>query len=168
MKDDTITKLYAGLTDRERAALAFNYLTQENDMERKRIESAMPEQHFVGLPLEYRRTFSGILDIASLYGIEYWHLYSRSLEATVAMHIFEESNIMDKANSMHESQKIWKSRLLALDCALLAVCEAQGINADAVRRMAGSKQIFPIRTDIKPNSAYQTDMQINFARLLIV
>ena len=36
-----MTKLYAGLTDTERAVLAFNYRAKHNDLETARIQSTM-------------------------------------------------------------------------------------------------------------------------------
>lgn len=166
MKQDRISKMYEGLSSKELAVLSFHCMTDMNELERERVAGAVPVKAYICPDLIYRRWLDGLCNMASLYAIEYWHLYSRSLEATVAMHVMEEANLMDKAKSAFEASTIWKSRLLALDCALLIVSEEYGIDPDAVRSMAGSKHIIPMRADIKPDAAHQAELQKNMEGLL--
>ena len=70
--NDPLIKLYAGLNDKERAVLAFTYRAGHNDLEVARIESAMAEQSFIGLPYGYRRMTSKLQGLALLYGVEHW------------------------------------------------------------------------------------------------
>ena len=70
--NDPLTKLYAGLTDTERAVIAFTYRAGHNDLEVARIESAMTEQTFIGLPYGYRRMTGNLQSLALLYCIEHW------------------------------------------------------------------------------------------------
>jgi hypothetical protein len=55
--------------------------------------------------------------------------------------------------------------LLALDRALLTICEEHGIDPDAVRRMAGADPFNPVYT-LEPDAEYQATMQANLSRLL--
>ena len=174
MKDDTITKLYAGLTDKERAALAFDYLIPGNDIEIQRIQSAMPDQHFSGLPREYRQTFDGFLHVALFYALEYWrqvamaNIYLAGLNAMsgkiteATKHMpndeisqnaqYQEFDAMLKLHSGHEVM------LLSLEVSIDQISTDYGLNPASLRSMVGAQCYTIIGTqpgqpDLEPDPA---------------
>lgn len=161
---DTITKLYSGMTNKERAALAFRYLTDVNELELERVSGAVPFKTYRCRDLEYQDRLDGLFNMAALYSIEYWRIYSRSLEALVASHVMANDSV--KEQQMLEVQGIWQSRLMALNCAMLAVCTEHGIEPDSVRQLAEVETFVPMSGSVKPDTNYRMDMQENFGRLL--
>ncbi len=172
MKQDRIAKLYEGLTNKERAALAFRYMTDTNELELERVASAVPMKIYKCRDMEYQGWLNGFADMAALWAIEHWQTYSRMLAALVALHLTIACKKLDhkeldkdEIQAMMDAHKKWESHLLALDRALLAICEEHGIDPDAVRRMAGADPFDPVYA-LEPDAEYQSTMQANLSRLL--
>ncbi len=165
MKQDRIAKLYEGLTNKERAALAFRYLTEANALEVERVAAAVPLKVYKCRDMEFRRWLDAFTDMAALWSIEHWQTYSRKLAAQVELHVMFANKEKGKVRVMIEAHEKWESHLLALDRALLAICQEHGIDPDAVRRMAGADPFDPMYA-LEPDAEYQATMQANLSRLL--
>src|SRR5574338_509983 len=165
MKQDRIAKLYERLTNKERAALAFRYMTDINELELERVAAAVPMKTYQCPDMEYQRWLDGFACMAALWAIEHWQTFSRKLAALGAMHIMIARKEPEKAQAMIEAHEKWESRLLALDRALLAICEEHGLDPDAVRRMAGADPFTPLYA-LEPDAEYQETMQASLSRLL--
>ena len=72
MRKAPIATLYQGLTNKERAALAFCYLTETNELELDRLVAAVPLKAYVCPDAEYQAWFDRIFNMASLWAIEHW------------------------------------------------------------------------------------------------
>lgn len=167
MKDDTITKLYAGMIDKERAALAFDYLMQGNDLELSRIGGAMPMQYFIGLPLEYRRILDNLTMVASLYAIEYWrnvamaNIYLAGLNAMSHEAVAATKHMTDEEIANSDDWKTWDGllerftshqvMLLSLEVAIDRLCHERGINPTAMRKLAGEQHFEIVQPPSKPD-----------------
>ena len=150
---DPLIKLYAGLTDRERAVMSFRYLTQgdNGDLERKRIESVMPEQYFVGLPLEFRRTEYNLQGLAQLYAVTYWKqvsLCQAFLAGTMAL-IHDDDEVEYKP--MMQRFEAAEAALMAIEQAFDDVCLEHGLDKDVMRFMAGTQFYNLAMPDLKPD-----------------
>ena len=165
MKQDRIAKLYEGLTNKERAALAFHYMTDTNELELERVAAAVPMKLYECPDMEYQRWLNGFADMAALWAIEHWQTYSRRLAALGALHLMIARKELGKVQAMMDAHEKWESHLLALDRALLTICEEHGIDPDAVRRMAGADPFDPVYA-LEPDAEYQATMQANLSRLL--
>ena len=165
MKQDRIANLYEGLTNKELAALAFCYMTDTNELELERVAAAVPMKIYKCPDIEYQRWLNGFAAMAALWAIEYWQNYSRFLAALVALHLMIASKAWDRMQAMMDVPVKWESHLLALDRALLVICEEHGIDPDAVRRMAGADPFDTVYA-LEPNAEYQATMQANLSLLL--
>lgn len=162
---DRIAKLYEGLTNKERAALAFRYLIDTNELELERVSAAVPMKTYKCPDMEYRLWLGSFFDMAAMWAIEHWQTVSRMLNALVTLHVMIACKELDKVPPMLDAVEKWESNLLALDRALLAICEEHGIDPDAVRRLAGAVPFEPVRA-LEPNAEYQATMQTNLSRTL--
>lgn len=165
MKRDRIAKLYEGLTNKERAVLAFHYMTDINELELERVAAAVPMKTYECSDMEYRQWLNSLADMAALWAIEHWKTYSSKLAALGALHLMIARNELDEVQAMMDAHEKWESHLLALDCALLAICEEHGVDPAAVRRMAGANPFDPVSA-LEPDAEYQATMQTNLSRLL--
>lgn len=165
MKQKRITKLYEELSNKERAALAFRYLTDINELELRRVAAAVPMKTYGCPDKEYQQWFNGFFDMAALWAIKHWQAYSRKLAALGALHLHIARKELDQIQTMIETHEKWESQLLALDRALLAISKEHGIDPDAVRLMAGAEPFEPVYA-LEPDSEYQAIMQANLSRLL--
>lgn len=165
MKQDRIAKLYEGLTNKERAALAFRYMTDTNKLELERVAAAVPMKIYKCPDMEYKRWLNGFADMAALWAILHWQTYSQKLAALGTLYLMIVRKERDKIQAMMDEHEKWESRLLALDRALLAICEEHGIDPDAVRRMAGADPFDPVYA-LEPDAEYRSTMQANLSRLL--
>jgi len=187
MKDDTITKLYSGLTDRERAALAFDYLMPYNEIEMQRIQAAMPEQYFVGSPLEFRRMFHGFLNISMLYAIEYWrqvamaNIYLAGLNAMSMKTIEATKHLSDEEIVNSTEYQEWEAvlkrfenheiMLLSLEVAIDEISADHGLNPQSLRGMAGERHYTiigtrPDKPDREPDAAIVAEFRKMWAENL--
>lgn len=167
MKDDSITKMYAGLTDQERGKLGFTYLTQGNTLEQKRIASVMTDQYFVGLPDGYRRMFINLNNLSMTYAIAYWNQVAITLAsmggATAMLHRADDA---EQWKPMIECFEAAEARLLGIETAFDDVCQAHGLDRD-VMRFSACKQFYTIATpDLMPDDVYMEGMREVFASML--
>src|ERR1035438_4236413 len=77
----------------------------------------MPEQHFVGISLEYRRHTYGLQFVASLYAIEYWrnvalaNIYLAGLNEMSGRVIEETKKLSDDEIMNSDDWQAWESLL---------------------------------------------------------
>ncbi len=166
MRQDRISKMYEGLSNKELAILSFQYMTDMNELESERVAGAVPVKSYICRDVEYRRWLDGLFNMSAQFAIEHWRTNYRNLASTMSLRFAFEANDIDKVISMLEVHSICETRLLALDHALEAVCNEHGIDANSVRRLAGVEPFAPMCANLKPNQEYQAEMQINLARLL--
>ncbi len=166
MKNDPITKLYIGLTDKERAALAFNYAMQHNEVELCRIRSAMPMQHFTGLPSEYRQGLYNLQNLAMLYAIEYWRLVAHiQTEAAGAM-VKLQSNDPDEWRPIVQQHKKREAELSSLEMAFENICQEHGLDLCTMRFMAGRQYYQVANPDLAQDADYLAGMREIFAGVM--
>lgn len=168
MKNDPITKLYIGLTDKERAALAFSYAMQQNEVERRRIESVMPMQQFTGLPFEYRCWIYNLQNIAMLYAIEHWRLVAHIQTCAAGAMVMLKSDDEKEWRPVVERHAQLEAELLSLETALDAVCTTHGLDPDTMRRMAGTTYYEISRPGLTPDADFLAGVRASFSELMEV
>ena len=166
MKQDNVAKMYRLLTNKERAALAFRYMADANELEIERVAAAVPWKSYEGPDIEFKNWINGFFALANYWGLTHWQLYARKLAALGSIHILFNQNERDKADLAIDAHSHWEARLLALDLALLSICEENGIDPNAVRRLADAEPYFPILSDLASDAEFQAEMLANFNRLL--
>ena len=148
--NDPLIKLYAGLNDKERAVLAFTYRTQRNKLEVARIESAMAEQSFIGLPYAYRRVTCNLQSLALLYGIEHWRRVALCLTMQAGTMALIHDEDPTAYLPLKKSFECAEEALKALEVALDAICLSHGLDGGQVRAMTG-RQFYQVLPDTLPN-----------------
>src|SRR5487761_2461371 len=150
---DPLIKLYAGLTDEERGKMGYAYLMQKNYLEVKRIESTMPEQYFVGLPLAYRRMHVDLSNLTLIYAIAYWRQVAlcQSFLAGAMAQIRDDDPGAYKP--MAQRFEAAESVLLAIEQAFDDVCLEHGLDAAVMRTLSGGR-FYEVANDIQPDDAY--------------
>lgn len=166
MKHDRITKLYEGLNNRERAALSLSYLIGGDELELGRVIAAVPVKTYRCLDFEYRQWLDSFFSLASLWTGEHWRTRTRLMAALAAFHIHHARKEADKVADMLMLFERLESRLLALDRALLAICQEHGIDPEAVREYAGAEPFVPCYGERKLDVEYQEIIQVNLTRAL--
>lgn len=150
---DTLTKLYAGLSDEERGKLAYAYMVQGNDLEMKRIASTMPEQYFVGLPYGYRRMFHSLTNLMMSYAVAYWQQVSKCqafMSATMSLiHDDDPKAYLPMKQRLQAAETV----LLAIEQAFDDVCLDHGLDRDLMRGMAGHRFYEAAMPALKPDDA---------------
>lgn len=150
---DQLIKLYAGLTDAERGKMAYAYLLHGNDLERKRIESTLPEQYFIGLPWGYRRVQTDLTHLTLLYAVAYWRQVSQCQAFMASAMALLHDDDPEAHLPMVERLKAAEAVLLAIDHAFDDVCSEHGLDRDLMRGMAG-KRFYTVATpDLQPDDA---------------
>lgn len=167
MKKDRITKAYEGLNNKELATIAFHYLANINQVEMGRVGDAVASKTYKCKDAEFMRFYEGIFDMASLWSIEHWKAYARMLEVRVELLIELKGNSKDEVMPLVEEFGRMEACLLAVDAAMLAVCEEHSIDADGVQRMAGDTVTTATSEGMVADADHQAEMHMNFGRLLV-
>ena len=139
--------MYDKLTIKQQAALAFNHLMAGNQSETERVIDAVPMRSYRCKDLEFQDQFESYKMVALLWSLEYWQLYAQQMEAQVRVNVHTRRRDWLKADEAHEEFLHFGACLSAIDRALQGVCEAQGINFEAVRLMAGCRSIADTASD---------------------
>ena len=163
--NDSLTKLYAGLTDKEKAVIAFTYRAQRNDLETARIESAMAEQSFIGLPYGYRRMTGNLQDLALVYATEYWRhvaLCQAMMAGTMALIRDDDP---EAYKPVAQRFKAAESALLAIEQAFDDVCLEHGLDQATMRTISGER-FYEIANDVKPNDVCLAGYRDIFAKVM--
>ena len=155
MKRDPIAKLYDKLTPKQQAALAFNHLLTGNEAETDKVVDAVRYKNYSCKDLDFEEPFDSYRTMALLWSIEYWQLYAQQLEALVRLNLNTRRKDWIRADQAHEQLERLGSYLSAIDRALRSVCEVQGIDANAVRVMAGCRAV----SATAPDLAYESEVR---------
>ena len=158
MKLDQISKIYEGLTNKERAALSFRYIMDANDLELTRVTDTVEFKSYRCHDIEYRCWVQGFFTLASLWGLIHWQQHS-SLMATIALRY---ATIVDNTESdldeVNARMVFYKRRLIALDGALLKVCEEHSLDHHAIMKYAGAEPSAENYGELLPDMEYQDEM----------
>lgn len=176
---ERLTKVYRGLDADQLAALAFHYQVDSNDLEFKRIASAVPMKSYTCPDVTYQAKLDGLTWLAVYWAVEYWRLRcvkaellgaaivalrrANKLTAEKAPDAIEADEKADDLLCAHEQAE---RHLLALDAALVAICKGKGIDPADVRKLADAMPFKPSRSDIEPDTEVQAAMESAFAKLL--
>jgi hypothetical protein len=155
MKRDPIAKMYDKLTTKQQAALAFNHLMTGNQIETERVISTVPMKSYRCKDLDFQDQFESYRVMALLWSVEYWQLYAQQLEALVRLNLYTRRKDWTKADLAHEQLEHIGSCLSAIDRALQSVCEAQGIDSEAVKLMTGCRPSMVFAPDL----AYESEVR---------
>lgn len=146
--------------------LAFNYITKQNDIEPRRIESTMTMQNFVGLPLEYRRQKSNLNYLALFYAMAHWQQVAQCLAMMCGTMALLRDDDPEAYQPMAERFEREEARLMSLEQVFDEACKAHGLDHDVMRFMAGSRFYEIATPGLTPDEDYQSKMREIFARIL--
>ena len=178
MKQDRITTAYKGLNADQLAALAFHYLADENELEFKRVASAVPSQdyHYRCPDETYQAKLDGLTRLAAHWSTEYWRLRCRKSEilgaALVALRRIGDKKGDDliaaeeRADDLLYAHEQAEIALLSLDAALDAVCQDKGVDPSDMRKRTGAMPFISKRQHIAPDAELRAAMETAFFKLL--
>ncbi|WP_283744277.1 hypothetical protein [Sideroxydans sp. CL21] len=153
MKTDAITKSYAALTNKQRAALFFRYTTDADELEAMRVLSSVPKKSYSMNDVEFLKWAEGLSTLASVFAHEHWiarHWMVASalrMEALISKHP-EKFRELDDA--LREVQH-WQQYLLSMDVALKGAAKQHGFDLLSIyqraRAMPYSNRVEEVTTD---------------------
>jgi hypothetical protein len=158
--------MYEALTMKECAALAFRYMVELNDLELERIEDTVPLVNYRLRNLEYLNWHDRFCGLAHWWTVNHWQLQWAVMAATVACLSARRKHDYQQADQYHARLEQAEWRLIALDCALDAICREHGLAAEAVRSLASTQPYSPLHGITGPDSAFQEWAQGSLRSLL--
>lgn len=163
MRVNRITELYEGLSSRELALMAFNRLGEMDPAEINRIADVVPRRTYTGMDSDFREWAQRLTDVAAVWGFTYWRLRCQCLACLVAM--YAPSGLAEEASARAAALE---RKLIAHDNVLVEICEAHGIDPDAVRRYSDAKPYEPLlEADVlEPDADYAATLRSELLGLL--
>jgi hypothetical protein len=144
MKTDAITRGYAGLTNPERAALAFTYLCDGNELEMTRIMDAVPIVRKTGMHPDYLETYDRIFLAASWWAFQHWRFSARLMAARCGRMVMADNEDRAGADKYQRIADSLESTLWGLEIALDEVGPELGLDPDAVHKLAECQPFEPM------------------------
>jgi len=159
MKRDPIAKMYDKLTPKQQAALAFNHLLTGNEAETDKVVGAVRYKNYSCKDADFEEPFDSYRTMVLVWVIEYWQLYAQQLEALVRLNLHTRRKDWIKADQAHEQLERQSRCLSAINRALQGVCEARGIDAAAVRVMAGCRPFASAASDVEHEAEFREQLE---------
>jgi len=154
MTEHRITKLYASLTAKQRAALMFNHSVAVDELEVERIAHSVPVVNYRGRDPEHFGWLSDISRMASAWATLHWRGRCATLTSMWAGHALMRQHAYEQADESFAEANQGEARLLALDAALDSVCREHGIDAKVVRNLAGTEVYRATRPGVAADLLY--------------
>ena len=135
-KDNRLGKLHEGLSPGEKAALVFASIARLDTAEADRIVATVPIKAYRTLDLDYSDRLSRLSAMASFWGLRHWR---EMFEMTVAFGMMNHARHAENEDLRTQAFKwfqIVQGRLVALDAVLKDLCDANGVDVEAMRKFA--------------------------------
>jgi len=160
MKENRTTKLYEGLTSKQKAALTLHYIGEQDATEIGRIRSTIEWKSYRCIDAEYSDWRDQFIKFSMLWGLMYW----RALFAmTGASHQLARLGLKGTDKEAYEAfeeadENLDRAlgRAVALQEALKEVCRQHGLKYDDVIEVAGVPEA-ELPSD-EPDADYQEEM----------
>lgn len=127
------TKLYNGLSNKQKAVLTFQNLVGLNADEVPIISGSVERKHYSQRDTEYTDWVDAFYSVASLWSITYWQ--QKYQEAACLVLVAEQDT--DQAISRYREIE---ARVTALHYALQEFCNTHGLDAQSVYKFAGAEK----------------------------
>lgn len=160
-------KVYAGLTNRERAAIAFKFMADANEVEVARVADAVPRKSYIALEFDFRDGVDRLILLASCWCAMHWRLRADLAETKWALLAAPNVDKSEWVLPLFDRAQKCETRLLALDRALEQVCAGHGIDAVAVRKVGGAEPFDPLSTGLEPDVEYEREITDAMRRVVL-
>jgi hypothetical protein len=137
MTKDRIGRICEGLTSREKATLVFGHLAQNDLAEADRVEGTVPVGTYRMPDPGFWDRLNRLMALAYFWGLAHWKqlaLHGRLRAALLILAPFP--SMREKVADGMEVLRRIDGHLIALDEILQVVCDANGLDAVAVRKLA--------------------------------
>jgi hypothetical protein len=152
--DKRIGRLYEGLTPGEKAAAVFASLARLDKVEADRIEATVGLKVYRMLDADFSDRYDRLIRLALLWGVRHWHEFAKVSAAFGLMTYSWDKGDKDLAEEAFEVWVDGQAKMLALDEALDIACQANGLDADAVRTMAETEGPCTTFIEVERDAAY--------------
>jgi len=133
MRPKDISRSYEKLTSAEKAVLAFKILPSRNEREMLALTTTIPKLNYVSLDNEFVGRLDRMVLAAEVWSVEHWRFAHHAMAALY----LDREGVEPPHTASH-----WNQLLIALDIALADLEASHGLDAGAVREMAGTKPYF--------------------------
>jgi hypothetical protein len=160
MKEKRITKLYEGMTSKQKAVLTLHYIAENNAPEIGRIRSTVPWKEYRCIDGEYTDWRDQLMGISMVWGLTYWQTlfaHANAVRRITRLDLKAADDETLKAFDAAGREAEWSlTQLVTLQAALKEVCSEHGIDPDDAIKIAG----VPVRNRPKcePDASYQAEI----------
>lgn len=133
-------KLYEGLAPKQLAALTLQSMADMNAEEVDKIRSAVPWKQYSCIDVAYSDWRDAFHSVVLVWTAEYWRqcfLYASTLSRLQSLTSAADDQPSDAFDSMHGQLQQCNARQLALSKVLYDLCNAHGLEYNAVLKLAG-------------------------------
>lgn len=141
-------KLYSELTPKQQAALAFNYLAEQNGKEAEKVHEAVAWHNGQFKDASYSLWRDRFIQICLIVGLEYWRISSYKNQAMIC--IAETDNLTNE-KIMIDAARAGFARLVSLKLVLKTICAENNFSYKASLKFANIPDTDVIDSFIEPD-----------------
>jgi hypothetical protein len=156
---------FSGLTNQERAALAFGFVSRADEVSLSKVYAATPKKTYTEPSKEFQDRFDGYFMAGVFFATQYWQNKAGYLAALGSLAIGKERDWQAFADA-HGELRAWESRLFGLELAMETFCQNEGLLPEDFWRLAEGKQIDPIHGEVTTDRDYADRMRGLFETLI--
>jgi hypothetical protein len=134
MKPDQVNSLYKLMTPKQLANMTIDAITNKSpDSEIKLIKDNI-EKGLYRLPVwEYRHHLQGYEQLSFVYGLHWWKAQALT---TLAGDFLNNTHLTEHSDDMREVYRVFCSKLVSIEQALIEVCNKAKFDINAVKWLA--------------------------------
>ena len=153
---------------KEKAQIAFHHIANGEPWKAEAIQNTVEAKDYRLGDLEFSSPLSCCILFASIWSTEYWK--NMALQQTdKAKYFFDvlQGNPVPTSVELEARLASFEGRALAIDEALVTICQVYGIYPDDVRKMAANAVAYkPVGKNAKADTAYKAQLIEHFTSMM--
>lgn len=160
------SKLYANLTSRERAVIAFSHLAQGDELEFHRILRSVPTKRYICPDLEFQWWVNTLFAVSQFWGLEHWKHIAQRTAAIAILRATSATTVREETLELLDNVRQCECRLLTLEATLEDFCQDLGLSSKAIRLIVGCTRFEGDDSELSPDRPYRALLQRTIDQLL--
>lgn len=155
------------MTLKDKALIAFHHIANGEGEKVEAIQSTIGMKDYTCIDFDFTSPLSCAIVFSSVWGVEYW---KNSAIKTAS----DNRYLVDKLvgaeipslEALAAEQLLFEGRAMAIDEALLSICQIYGFYPDDVRKLVGAAKHERINPEAKPDEMYLATLVDSYKAML--
>ncbi len=164
MNTRKFSKIYESMDYKQQAAITFKFLSEGKTDEADKVFDSVPVALYECIEQKYMQRLQGLMYMSDYWAVNFWKAYAKHLAVIVGFRMFMEKGDRETALDLIGKSDDWRAKIVALELVLDRMEIEHGVDAEAVRRFAGTPEGIFERDD--PDEEYLKETERDLIQLI--